>query len=323
MKRFALLIFLLALAGAGPVQGQATYPDRPVHLVVPYGAGGNFDNIARLLAKHLTERWKGTPVVIDNKPGANGNIGTAEVSRSSPDGYTLALVSNGTYAINPGLYKSLGFDPVNGLTPISIVASNPMVLVVGKSQPFKNVQELIEYAKANPGKLNLANGGNGTLSHLSAEMLESRTGTNIVTVPYKSTAAALTGVLAGDVQGMFDTIGTSIPQMKSGAVRGLAVTSPGRFPTNPELPSMVEVGVKDCIAEPKAGLFGPPGMPRAMVDRIRNDVVAVLQKPEVREKLLDMGVEPVGTTPEELAADIKAETNTWGDIIRAAGVKAE
>jgi tripartite-type tricarboxylate transporter receptor subunit TctC len=312
---------LLALAVAGPLHAQS-FPDRPVRIVVPYGVGGNFDIIARLLAQSLSERW-GKPVVIENRTGANGNIGTAEVSRSVPDGHTLALVSNGTIAINPALYKSMPFDPVNGLTPISVVTSNPMVLVVNKSLPIKSIQEFIEFARANPGKLNLANGGNGTLSHLSAEMLKSRTGADIILVPYKGTSFALNGVLSGDVQGMFDTISTSIPLMKAGQVRGLAVTSPGRFALTPDLPTMAEAGVSDYAAEAKAGLVGPPGMPSPVVERIQKDVAAVLQKPEVRERLLSMGVEPRGTTPEEFTADMRIEMRRWGDIVRASGAKLE
>jgi tripartite-type tricarboxylate transporter receptor subunit TctC len=321
MKRSTFLMSLLALAVAGPLRAQ-NFPDRPVRVVVPYGVAGNFDIIARLLGQSLSERW-GKPVVIENRTGANGNIGTAEVSRSAPDGYTLALVSNGTLAINPALYKSMPFDSVSGLTPISIVTSNPMVLIVNKSQPFKNIQEFIEFARSNPGKLNLANGGNGTLSHLSAEMLKSRTGIDIVLVPYKGTSFALNGVLSGEVQGMFDTISTSIPLMKAGQVRGLAVTSSGRFAQNPDVPTMVEAGVKDYVAEAKAGLVGPPGMPRSIVERIQKDVVMALQKPEVRQKLLSMGVEPRGTTPEEFTADIRIEMQRWGDIVRVSGAKSE
>lgn len=321
MKRSVFIKGLVACAVSAPLFAQ-TFPERTVRIVVPYGAGGNFDIIARLLAQHLSQEW-GKPVVVDNKTGANGNIGTAEVSRSPADGYTLALVSNGTLAINPGLYKTMPFDPVNGLTPISIVTSNPMVLVVNKTLPIHTIQEFVDYVRRNPGKVNLANGGNGTLSHLSAEMLKSRTGSQIVSVPYKGTSFALNGVLSGEVQGMFDTIGTSIPLMDSGQLRALAVTSPGRFPMKPDLPTMAEAGVKDYFAEAKAGLVGPPGMPQAIVARTQADVAKVLQKPEVRQKLQAMGVEPRGTTPEEFAADIRSEISRWGEIVRTSGAKLE
>jgi tripartite-type tricarboxylate transporter receptor subunit TctC len=322
MRRSSFLAALLLLAASTPLYAQSSFPDRAVRIVVPYGAGGNFDIIARLLAQHLTDRW-GKPVVIENKTGANGNIGTAEVSRATPDGYTLALVSNGTLAINPGLYKTMPFDPVTGLTPISVVTSNPMVLVINKSLPIKTIQEFVEFARNNPGKINLSNGGNGTLSHLSAEMLKSQTGSKIVSVPYKGTSFALNGLLSGEVQGMFDTISTSIPLIDGGQVRALAVTSPQRFPLKPDIPTMREAGVKDYSAEAKAGLVGPPGMPRALVDKIQKDVAAVLQKPEVKQKLLAMGVEPRGTTPDDFAADIHAELQRWGDIVRTSGAKVE
>jgi tripartite-type tricarboxylate transporter receptor subunit TctC len=232
-------------------------------------------------------------------------------------------VSNGTLAINPGLYKRMPFNPISGLTLISVVTSNPMVLVVNKSQPIHTTQELVEFARKNPGKLNLANGGNGTLSHLSAEMLKSRSGIDIVLVPYKGTSAALNGVLAGEVQGMFDTIGTSIPFIESGQVRALAVTSPTRFPLMPDLPTIDEAGVKNYSAEAKAGLVGPPGMRRAVAERLQMEMAAVLHKPEVRQRLFAMGVEPRGTTPTEFAADLKHELQTWGDLVRSSGAKLE
>jgi len=325
MKR-RILLALAAACSAGLVPATTAFaqgfPERAVRIVVPYGAGGNFDVIARLLGQHLSERW-GKPVVIDNKPGANGNIGTAEVLRTAPDGYNLVMVSNGTLAINPGLYKTMPFDSLTGLTPITIVTSNPLVLVVNKSFPVNTVQEFVAYVRANPGRVNLANGGNGTLSHLSAEMLKSRTGSQIVAVPYKGTSFAVTGVLSGEVQGMFDTIGTALPLIDSGQVKALAVTSPTRFPLRPELPTLAEAGVKDYSAEAKAVLVGPPGMPRALVERLHRDVAAVLQKPDVRQKLAGMGVQPVGAGPDEFAIDIRAELQRWGDIVRSSGAKLE
>lgn len=315
------LTALCALALAQAVSAQ-TFPERTVRLVVPYGAGGNFDIIGRLMAQHLSERW-GKPVVVDNKAGANGNVGTAEVSRAAPDGYTLALVSNGTTAINPSLYATMPFDPIKGLTPITVITTNPMVLVVNKALPVNTIQEFVAYARANPGKVNLANGGNGTLSHLSAEMLKKQSGINVVLVPYKATSAAVTGLLGGKVQGMFDTISTSIPLIDAGQVRALAVTSPGRFPQRPELPTVAEAGVRDYSAEAKSGLLGPPGMPRALVEQIQRDVVAVLQKPEVRQKLISMGVIPLGSTPDEFSADLRAELVRWGEIVRASGAKLQ
>ncbi|MGE0545216.1 MAG: Bug family tripartite tricarboxylate transporter substrate binding protein [Lautropia sp.] len=320
MRRTVLHV-LTALVMVGPVCAQ-TFPERPVRLVVPYGAGGNFDIIARLLAQHLSERW-GKSVVVENKPGANGNIGTAEISRSAPDGYNLAMVSNGTLAINPGLYRTMPFDSVGGLTPITVVTTNPLVLVVNKSVPARSVQEFIDYARKNPGKVNLANGGNGTLSHLSAEMLNSRTRSSIALVPYKGTSFAVNGLLAGDVQGMFDTISTALPLIDAGRVNALAVTSPTRFPQRPELPTIAEAGVEDYSAEAKAGLVGPPGMPRRLVEQIQRDVSAVLKKPEVRQKLVSMGVEPLGSTAEQFAADILAELKRWNDIVRNSGAKLE
>jgi tripartite-type tricarboxylate transporter receptor subunit TctC len=321
MKRSTFLRALLLLGIVTSVHGQG-FPDKPVRLVVPYGAGGNFDIIARLLGQHLSERW-GKPVVIDNKTGANGNIGTAEVSRAEPDGHILALVSNGTLAINPGLYKTMPFDPVNGLTPISVVTTNPLVLVVQRSMPVRNMQEFVEYVRKNPGKVNLANGGNGTLSHLSAEMLKYKTGIDFVAVPYKGTSFAVNGLLAGEVQGMFDTVSTSLPLIEAGQVKALAVTGPNRFAQRPDLPTISEAGVKDYSAEAKAGLVGPAGMPRALAERIQTDVAAVLQKPEVRQKLVSMGVEPLGSTPQQFAADLRAEVQRWGDVVRASGAKVE
>jgi tripartite-type tricarboxylate transporter receptor subunit TctC len=291
-------------------------------MVVPYTAGGNLDLIGRIVAQGLTERF-GQSVYVDNRAGANGNVGTEQVARSPADGYTIAMVSAGTMGINPSLYRSMPFDPMKDLTPISLVASGPMVLVVHPSFPAKTVGELIEYAKGNPGKLNLASGGNGTLSHLSTEMLKNRTASDITHVPYKGTSLALNDLVGGQIQGMFDTLSTSMPFIESGKIRALAVTSAKRSTVLPTLPTIGEAGVRDYSADAWSGLVGPAGMPRDIVDRIRAEVVKVLEREDVRQKLATLGSEPVGSTPDEFASVIATETPKWAEIVKVSGARIE
>src|SRR5688572_9739027 len=228
------------------------YPTKPVRLIVPYAAGGSIDIISRLFAQGLTEEL-GQTFVVDNRPGANGNVSTDQVVRSAADGYTLGMVSAATVTINPFLYKEMSFHTQKDLTPISLIASGPMVLVVNAALPVRNVNELISYAKANPGKLNFGSGGNGSLAHLSTEMLRTRTSINFVHVPYKGTSLAVNDLLGGQIQAMFDTLYTAVPFVAEGKTRALAVTSTKRSAVLPEVPTVAEVGVKDYSADAWSG----------------------------------------------------------------------
>ncbi len=326
MKRKQFLAVALALAGVCAAPWQSAwaqrYPERVIRIVVPYVAGGNLDVTGRLFGQALSEEL-GQPVVIENRPGANGNTGTEQVVRSAPDGYTLAMVSAGTLVINPSMYKSMGFDPEKDLAPISIVSTGPLVLQVNNAMPIRNMAELVAYAKANPRKLNFGSGGNGTLAHLSAEMLRARTGIEIVHVPYKGTSLATTDVMAGHIQIMFDTLSTAAPLIKEGKLRAIAVTSAKRSAAFPELPTVAEAGVKDYAAEAWAGLVAPAGTPRDVIVRLQTAIAKIAARDQIKERLAAVGSEAVGSTSEQFAAAIKTERVRWAEIVKFSGAKAD
>ena len=325
MTGFRFLLLAAACAAMAlpfaPAQAQA-WPTKPVRMVVPYVAGGNLDVIGRLFAQALSEEL-GQSVVVDNRPGANGNTGMDQVARSPADGYTIAMVAAGTMAINPYLYRTMPFDSEKDFAPISLVASGPMVLEVNVDLPVKNITELIAYAKANPGKLNFGSGGNGTLSHLSFEMLRQRTGIDIVHVPYKGTSLAVTDLIAGHIQCMFDTLSTAAPMIKEGKLRGIAVTSVQRSPAMPALPTVGEAGVKDYSADAWSGLVAPAGTPREIVMRIQSAVARIAAKDETKKRLALVGSEAVGNTPEQFTAMLKTERARWSEIVRVSGAKVD
>ena len=326
MKHFrfpALAAVVALIIGSSPATGWAqTYPDKPVRMVVPYVAGGNLDVIARLFAKALADEL-GQPFVVDNRPGANGNTGTEQVVRSAPDGYTIAMVAAGTMTINPALYKTMPFDPEKDLAPISLVASGPMVLEVNPALPVKTFPELIAYAKANPGKLNFGSGGNGTLSHLSVEMLKARTGANIVHIPYKGTALAVNDLVAGHIQGMFDTLSTAAPHIKEGTLRGIAVTSVKRSDVLPALPTIAEAGVAGYSADAWSGLVAPVGTPGPVIARIQSAVAKIAGNEDIRKRLASVGSESVGSTAEQFEAVIKNDKVKWAEVIKISGARIE
>ncbi|MCC7271842.1 MAG: tripartite tricarboxylate transporter substrate binding protein, partial [Alphaproteobacteria bacterium] len=300
----------------------AQYPEKLVRIVVPYVAGGNLDLIGRIAAQALTEAL-GQTFIVDNKAGANGNVGTDQVARSAPDGYTLAMVSAGTLTINQSLYPKMPFDSEKDLTPITLVASGPMVLEVHPSLPIKSVADLVAYAKSKPGALNFGSGGNGTLAHLSLEMLKTRAGIDIVHVPYKGTSLALNDLAGASIQGMFDTLSTSVPFIESGKLRALAVTSAKRSAILPDLPTIGESGVAGYVAEAWSGLVAPAGTPPAIVAKIQSALAVALVRPETKEKLARLGSEPVVSTSAEFAETIRADKAKWAEIIKASGAKID
>ncbi len=321
---FVFATALVAVLYATPWQTAFAqrYPDKPVRIVVPYVAGGNLDVTTRLFAEGLAEEL-GQSFFVDNRPGANGNMGTAQVAHSAPDGYTLAMVSIGTMAINPAMYHNMGFDPETDLTPISIVSTIPMVLETGEAMPFRNMAELLAYAKANPGKLNFGSGGNGSLAHLSAEMLRARTGIDIVHVPYKGAALALNDAMAGHIQMVFDTLNTSAALIKEGKLRAIAVTSAKRSPALPGVPTVEEAGIRNFIVESWAGLVAPAGLPRETVMRIQTAVARIAAREQTKARLAAAGSEVVASTPEQFASTLKADRARWAEIVKVSGARAE
>jgi tripartite-type tricarboxylate transporter receptor subunit TctC len=317
--------FAFALAALGSIAMPAhaqTYPTKPIRLVVPFPAGGTTDILARAVAQKLSETL-GQQVIVDNRPGAGGNIGSELVARAAPDGYTLLMGTVGTHAINVSLYPKLPYDPVKDFTPIVLVAGVPNVLVVNPSLPAQSVAELIAYAKANPGKLNFASSGSGTSIHLSGELFKVLTGVQITHVPYKGSAPALTDLMGGQVQLMFDNLPSSLAFIKAGRLRALAVTSKTRAAALPDVPTMVEAGVPDFEASSWFGMLAPAGTPRDIVVRINAEVAKWLATPEAREKLAGQGAIAAGGAPEDFARHIASETAKWEKVVKASGAKVE
>jgi len=315
--RVALIGLLLALASAA----WGAYPDRPIRIIVPYTSGTGIDILARVLGDKLSERF-GVAVVIDNRPGASGNIGTEAVTKAAPDGYTLLMTAS-THVTNPALQASVPYDPVKGFTPIGPAAIGSLALVVHPSVPARSVQELVALAKAEPGKLNYASPGSGTPHHLAMELFKQHFGVDIVHVPYKGTAGAVTDLLAGQVQFMFLPVHVALPQVQSGKLRMLAAGGAHRSPVTPDVPALAEAGLTDIDVDIWYALLGPPGLANDQVALLNREVNALLNNAEVRERLTKQGLNPTPGSPEELARTIDTDLARWTRLIRAAGIKAD
>jgi tripartite-type tricarboxylate transporter receptor subunit TctC len=318
LRRFFAAVALAALAGQAAAQA---FPSKPIRFVVPF-PGGFSDVLARLLGARLSESL-GRPVVVENRAGGSGQIGAQEVLRAPADGHTLFMGHIGTHAINPHIFDKLAYDPERDFMPVTLLVTVPNLLVVHPSVPARTVQELVAYARKNPGKLSYASPGNGTSGHLAAELFKARAGVDIVHVPYKGAAPALLDVMAGQVQLLFDTFAASLPQARAGKVRALAVTSLKRQAAAPEIPTMDESGFAGWDTGPWFGVMVRAGTPEPVVSRLNAEFVKALQAPEVREKLVAQGAVPVGGTAEEFAAYIRAESARWGAVVQAAGIKAD
>jgi tripartite-type tricarboxylate transporter receptor subunit TctC len=318
----AVALSAIALFALPAVAQTTTYPTRPVRLVVPFPAGGTTDILARAVAQKLSEAW-GQSVVVDNRPGAGGNIGAELVAKSAPDGYTLLMGTVGTHAINASLYAKLPYDHVKDFAPVILVAGVPNVLVVNPGLPVHSVRELIDYAKTNPGKLNFASSGSGTSIHLSGELFKVLTGVQMTHVPYKGSAPALTDLMGGQVQLMFDNLPSSLPFIKAGKLRALAVTSTGRAAALPDIPTVAESGIPGFEASSWFGVLAPAGTPRDIVTRINGEVAKWLTSTDAREKLAGQGAIAAGGTPEDFARHIAAETAKWAKVVKASGAKVD
>ena len=308
LQRAAFFAVLALTAVGAPAQ---TYPTKPIRLVVPFPAGGTTDILAREVGQTLSASL-GQPVVIDNRPGAAGNIGSELVAKSAPDGYTLLMGTVGTHAINPSLYARLPYDHVADFAPVILVARVPNVLEVTPSLPVYSVADLIKLAKQSPGRINFASSGSGTSIHLSGELFKTMAGVDMTHVPYKGSAPALTDLIGGQVQVMFDNLPSSLPQIKAGKLRAIAVTSTQRAPALPDVPTIAESGLPGFEATSWFGVVAPAGTPPAIVARLNADVNQWLQTPDAREKLLAQGAAAAGGSPEQFAAYIRAETEKSG-----------
>jgi tripartite-type tricarboxylate transporter receptor subunit TctC len=319
MRLIVLLSSLLAAAFAGTGLAQGDYPAKPIRMVVGFPPGGGNDILARLLSAKLQETW-GQPVVVENRPGAASNIATEFVAKAPPDGYTLLFNAAGM-VINPALYASIPFDPVRDFEPVSQLASFPFVLVVHPSVPAQSVKELVQLAKSRPGKLNYSAGA--AAFQLAAELFKQQAGIDLNHVPYKGSVQAISAVLANEVQLTFVDSLPVIPHIKSGKLRGLAVTPGRRTSSLPELPTMKEAGLPDFELAGWAGLFAPARTPKAVVSKLHQQSVRIVHLPDIRARMLAMGAEPTGTTPEELTALMKIQLEKWKTVAKIANIKAE
>ena len=314
---------LAALAASIALSAFAqSYPSKAIRLIVPFAAGGGNDNIARLVGKRLTDSV-GQPLVIDNRPGAGGVLGAELAAKSAPDGYTLFLGGVGSHALNPNLIEKLPYDPIRDFAPVILLARAPLILVVHPSVPARTFAEFVAYARNNPGKLNFASNGNGSSAQLAAVMFDSMAGAEMVHVPYKGLAPALTDLLSGQVQLMFSSVVAILPHIRAGKLRALAITGEKRMASLPEVPTVAESGFPGFEASSWYGILAPAGTPRQIVVKLNAEFLKALEQPEVRNSLIADGAEPVGDTPEQFAAYIRSEKERLGKLIRDAKIRLE
>ena len=299
-----------------------TYPAKPVRIIVPFPPGGPVDTLARIVGQQLSPAL-GQQVIIDNRPGANGIIGTDLAGKAAPDGYTLLMGNLGPLAINVSLYRKLPYDPVRGFAPVAMVAVAPQILVAHPSLPARSVRELVQLAKARPGQLVYGSPGTGSGAHLSMELFKTMTAVDIVHIPYKGATPALADLLGGQTSLVLSSIVPAQPFVKTGKLRGLAVTGRTRTPALPEVPTMAESGLPGFEAMAWFGVLAPAGTPQAIVLRLNSEIAGILRKPEIKDQLAGFGSEPGGGMPEEFAAYIKTEIGKWGKVIKDAGIKEE
>jgi tripartite-type tricarboxylate transporter receptor subunit TctC len=323
LRLFSVFSVTAALVASSAVFAQAQpYPAKAIRFVVPYPAGGPLDTVARLLGQKVAESTK-QPVIVDNKPGAGGNIGADAVAKAPPDGYTILMGAVATHAINPTLYASIPYDPIRDFAPVTQVASTPNVLVVHPSIPASSVKEFIAYARANPGKLNFGSGSTGSAGHLAGELFKTMAGIDMTHVPYKGAAPAMQDLIGGQIQLMFDNLASSLAQVRAGKVKALAVTTAKRSALAPELPTIAESGLPGFDINTWFGIFVPAATPREIVERLRAEFTRALAGPDVRERMLNLGAEPVGSTPEEFGAYIRSEAAKYARVIKASGARAD
>jgi tripartite-type tricarboxylate transporter receptor subunit TctC len=318
-----LVLALGASATTAMAQGAAAgFPSRPIKIIVPFSPGGATDVLARMFGQELSKAW-GQPVVVENKPGAGGNIGAEAGAKAAPDGHTLLLVAAGFMAVSPSLYPKLPFDPVKDYAPVTLLVTAPLLLAVHPSVPAKTVKEFIELARSQPGKISIGNGGTGTAQHLGGEYFTSTAGITVIHVPYKGSAPATTDLLSGQVNAMLDNMVTLIPHVKSGRLRALGVSALQRAPNLPEVPTIAESALPGFETGTWYGIVAPAGTPPEIVAKLNAEMVRGVRAPEIAAKLIDMGLAPAGNTPEQFSAMIKAEIAKYATIVKQAGIKPD
>ena len=322
-RRAVLGAIALAATATLPLGAAAqNYPTKPITIVVPFAAGGTTDILARLVGQYLSTEL-GQPVVVENKAGAGGNIGAAFAAKAAADGHTLFMGTVGTHAINAALYKKLPYDPIKDFAPLTRVAMVPNLLVAHPSQPFKTVQEMIAYAKANPGKINFGSPGNGASPHLSGELFNSMTKVDMVHVPYKGSAPAVSDLLGGQISIMFDNLPSVIPHVRGGKLRAIAISTAKRSADLPDVPTIAEAGVPGYEATSWFGLFAPAATPAPVLAKISTALSKVLANAEVKKKIDDQGGEPANETPAQFADFIQKESLKWGKVVKESGASLD
>jgi len=316
-----LALLALALAGSLPAGAEDGFPARPIRIVVPYSAGGTGDILARLVARQLGALY-GQQVVADNRPGAGGHIGAELVAKSPPDGYTLVLGTIGIHAAF-AIYKQLTYDPAHDLQPVTVLAELPNVVIVHPALPTATLIEFIDYAKAHPGAINFGSAGNGSSTHMIGELFKLAAGVNLTHVPYRGSAPALNDVIAGHIQAMFENLPTTPPQIRSGAVRALGVTSRARSPALSEVPTVAEAGVPGFEATAWFTLAAPAGVPAPIIDRLNRDIVGLITRPDIDAQIRALGATPIGDTPDEAREFFATERVKWNRVISAAGITGD
>jgi tripartite-type tricarboxylate transporter receptor subunit TctC len=323
MHRQVTLLAGFVLAAFATLAGaQQPWPSKPIRYVVPFAAGGTTDILARTLSEKLSVAL-GQPVIVDNKPGAGGGVGAAEVAKAPPDGYTILGGTISTHAINATLYSNLPYDPVRDFVPITLIARVPNMLVINNDIPAKDVAELVKLMKASPGKWSFASSGNGTSQHLSGELFKGMAGVEMQHIPYKGSPPALNDVMGGQVSMTFDNITTAWALAKGGKLRALAVTTAKRSPVAPDVPTLAESGLPGYEIGSWQGVFAPAGTPPDIVRRLNTEIVKIINMPDVQKKLIDLGAEPVGNSSEEFTVFVKAEVVKWGDVVKKSGAKVD
>jgi tripartite-type tricarboxylate transporter receptor subunit TctC len=322
IQKLSICAFSLGSILASVAAAQSNYPNKPINLIVPYGAGGSADSRSRQLGQKMSVLFK-QPIVIENKPGAGGNIGTEFIARAAPDGYTIGMGNFAPMAVNKTLFGNLRYDPETDISPIMLVEKGPLVLVVNPNSPYKTIGDIVAAAKAKPGVLTFSSGGIGGSHQLSAELFELNADISMIHVPYKSGSAALTDLMAGNVDIMFDQMYSAVPNIKADKLRPIAITSKKRSPLLPNVPSFSELGYPKVEVLNWQGLIAPKGTPKAIIDKLNAAANEALKDPGVREIMLSQGNEIGGGSPAEFAALIKSESTKWSAVVKAANIKPE
>jgi len=322
IMRSTIRFTLCALAVIAATVQAADYPVKSIRLIVPYPPGGGNDTISRLLAPKFVESL-GQQLIIDNRPGAGTTIGTALAARAAPDGYTIAMSSVASHAMAPQLYANPGYDPIKDFAPVTLLATTPVMMILSAGLPYKSLQDVINAAKAQPGKLTFASGGNGTPPHLSGVIFSTMTGTQWVHVPYKGSGPALIDVMSGAITMIIDTAASATPHVRSGKMRGIAITGKRRWPDLPEVPTFAEGGLTEYDASSWYAIHAPAGTPKAIIAKLNAELVRIVKLPDVSERLRLMSAEPVGNTPEQFDAFVKSEIDKWGKVIKSLNLRVD